>query len=201
MKFLVKKGIKFWSDGFLARAAGAPSLASLGAAQVWLPQHQPVQLFHLIHYRVNLETCDLLRHFDDNFGDNFWCQFVMTIFDDKFWWQFLMTIFDDNFLLQFLMTIFDANFWWQLLMTIFDGNFMMTIFYDNFFMKFFMTIFWWQYLMTLRQFLTIGKTVLETWHLRHWLQFWQLRTWIQSIILTWQLIVTLDSIRNSCDVF
>ena len=44
--------------------------------------------------------------------------------------------------------------------------------------------------------LTIGKTVLETWHLRHWLQFWQLRTWIQTIILTWQLIVTLDSIRN-----
>ena len=49
--------------------------------------------------------------------------------------------------------------------------------------------------------LTIGKTVLETWHLRHWLQFWQLRTWIQTIILTWQLIVTLDSIRNSCDVY
>ena len=49
--------------------------------------------------------------------------------------------------------------------------------------------------------LTIGKTVLETWHLRHWLQFWQLKTWIQTIILTWQLIVTLDSIRNSCDVF
>ena len=52
----------------------------------------------------------------------------------------------------------------------------------------------------LRQFLTIGKTVLETWHLRHWLQFWQLRTWIQTIILTWQLIATLDSILNSCDV-
>ena len=51
-----------------------------------------------------------------------------------------------------------------------------------------------------RQFLTIGKTVLETWQLRHWLQFWQLRTWIQTIILTWQLTVTLDSIRNSCDV-
>ena len=49
--------------------------------------------------------------------------------------------------------------------------------------------------------LTIGKTVLETWHLRHWLQFWQLRTWIQTIILTWQLIVTLDSIRSSCDDF
>ena len=49
--------------------------------------------------------------------------------------------------------------------------------------------------------LTIGKTVLETWHLRHWLQFWQLRTWIQTIILTWQLIVTLDSIHNSCDVW
>ena len=33
------------------------------------------------------------------------------------------------------------------------------------------------------------------------LQFWQLRTWIQTIILTWQLILTLDSIRNSCDVY
>ena len=55
-------------------------------------------------------------------------------------------------------------------------------------------------LIILRQILTIGKTVLETWHLRHWLQFWRLRTWIQSIIVTWQLIVTLDSIRNSCDV-
>ena len=40
----------------------------------------------------------------------------------------------------------------------------------------------------------------DLWHLRHWLQFWQLRTWIQTIIVTWQLIVTLDSIRNSCDV-
>ena len=55
-------------------------------------------------------------------------------------------------------------------------------------------------LIILRQILTIEKTVLETWHLRHWLQFWRLRTWIQSIIVTWQLIVTLDSIRNSCDV-
>ena len=33
-----------------------------------------------------------------------------------------------------------------------------------------------------------------------WRQFWHLRTWIQTIIVTWQLIVTLDSIRNSCDV-
>ena len=28
---------------------------------------------------------------------------------DNFWWQFLMTIFDDNFWWQFLM----KNFWWQ----------------------------------------------------------------------------------------
>ena len=41
----------------------------------------------------------------------------------------------------------------------------------------------------------------DLWHLRHWLQFWQLRTWIMTIFVTWQLIVTLDSIRNSCDVF
>ena len=64
---------------------------------------------------------------------------------------------------------------------------------------------WWQFCFIFYphfwpSFLTIWKTVLETWHLRHWLQFWQLRTWIQTIIFTWQLIVTLDSIRNSCDV-
>ena len=55
-------------------------------------------------------------------------------------------------------------------------------------------------LIILRQILTIWRTVWETWHLRHRLQFWRLRTWIQSIIVTWQLIVTLDSIHNSCDV-
>ena len=63
----------------------------------------------------------------------------------------------------------------------------------------FLTLIFYPYF--LPSFLTIWKTVLETWHLRHWLQFWQLRTWIQTIILTWQLIVTLDSIRNSCDVY
>ena len=55
-------------------------------------------------------------------------------------------------------------------------------------------------LIILRQILTIWKTVWETWHLRHRLQFWRLRAWIQSIIVNWQLIVTLDSIHNSCDV-
>ena len=40
----------------------------------------------------------------------------------------------------------------------------------------------------------------DLWHLRHWLQFWQLRTRIQTIFVTWQLRVTLDSICNSCDV-
>ena len=77
---------------------------------------------------------------------------------------------------QFFITISDGNFWWQFLTILNSLN--------NF-----------------GQFFAIGKAVPETWHLRHWLQFWQLRTWIQSIILTWQLIVTLDSIRNSCDVF
>ena len=42
--------------------------------------------------------------------------------NDNFWWQFLMTIFDDNFWWQFLMTICDDNFWWQFLITISDGN-------------------------------------------------------------------------------
>ena len=40
----------------------------------------------------------------------------------------------------------------------------------------------------------------DLWYLRHWSQFWQLKTWIQTIIVIWHLIVTLDSIRNSCDV-
>ena len=36
--------------------------------------------------------------------------------------------------------------------------------------------------------------------LRHWLQFnWEPE--FMTIFVTWQLIVTLDSIRNSCDVF
>ena len=41
----------------------------------------------------------------------------------------------------------------------------------------------------------------DLWDLRHWLQFGQLRTWFMTIFVTWQLRVTLDSIRNSCDVF
>ena len=42
------------------------------------------------------------------------------------------------------------------------------------------------------------KTFAMLWHLRHWLQYWQLRTWIYDNL--WHLIVTLDSIHNSCDV-
>ena len=101
------------------------------------------------HYRVNLETCDLWDIYD-----NFWWQFLMTIFDDNFLWQFFMTFFNDNFWWQFwwqfLMTIFDGNFWWQFLKTIFDDNFdanfwwpfFMTIFYDQFFITIFDDNFW-----------------------------------------------------------
>ena len=89
--------------------------------------------------------------------------------------SFLTLIFDPHFWPSFLTLTFDPHFWSSFLTLIFDPHFSPS-------------------------FLTIWKTVLETWHLRHWLQFWQLRTWIQTIILTWQLIVTLDSIRNSCDV-
>ena len=39
------------------------------------------------------------------------------------------------------------------------------------------------------------------WHLRRWLQYWQLRTWINDNLCTWQLIVTLDTIHNSCNVY
>ena len=39
----------------------------------------------------------------------------------------------------------------------------------------------------------------DLWHLRYWLQYWEPR--FMTIFVTWELIVTLDSIRNSCDVF
>jgi len=136
-------------------------------------------LLHILpfrHFMSVMRRHDLMTIFDDNF----WWQFLMTIFYYNFWWQFLMT---------FLMTFFDDIFWWQFLMTIFDNFWQFLTILDNF----------WT-ILTILTIETIGKTVLETWHLRHWLQFWQLRTWIQTIILTWQLIVTLDSIRNSCDV-
>ena len=91
-------------------------------------------------------------------------------------------------LLHLIRQIFVPHFWPLFLTLIFNPHFLSSFFTLIFHPHF------------LPSFLTIGKTVLETWHLRHWLQFWQLRTWIQTIILTWQLIVTLDSIRNSCDV-
>ena len=113
------------------------------------------------------------------FVDNFWWQFLMTIFDDYsddfFLWQFLMTSFGDNFWWQFLMTIFDDNFWWQFLMTI-----LMTFFDDNF---------WWQVLMTL----------FDIWDTDYNTDNWE--PGFMTIFVTWQLIVTLDSIRNSCNVF
>ena len=55
----------------------------------WLTHSLTVLFFW--RYRVIPETCDLWDIFD-----NFWWQFLITIFDDNFWWQFLMTIFDDN---------------------------------------------------------------------------------------------------------
>ena len=92
-------------------------------------------------------------------------------------------------LLHLIRQIFVPHFWPLFLTLIFNPHFL-----SSFFTLIFRPHF-------LPSFLTIGKTVLETWHLRHWLHFWQLRTWIQTIILIWQCIVTLDSIRNSCDVF
>ena len=56
--------------------------------------------------------------FDDNFDENFWWKFFMTILI-----TILMKIFDENFWWKYFLTIFDDNFWWQFLMTIFDDNF------------------------------------------------------------------------------
>ena len=41
----------------------------------------------------------------------------------------------------------------------------------------------------------------DLWHLRHWLHSDNWEPEFMTIIVIWQLIVTLDSIRNSCDVF
>ena len=42
----------------------------------------------------------------------------------------------------------------------------------------------------------------DLWQLRHWLQFWQLRTWIHDNLCYLTIKrVTLDSIRNSCNIF
>ena len=50
--------------------------------------------------------------------------------------------------------------------------------------------------------LAIEKTILETcdiWHTDYNFDNWEPE--FMTIFVTWQLIVTLDSIRNSCDVF
>ena len=94
--------------------------------------------------------------FDDNFDDNFWWQFLMTILDDNFWWQFLLTIFYYNFRWRFSMMIFDDNFWWQFLVAI-----LMKIFVGNFLGTYFQPV------------------TCDIWH---WLeiQYWQLRTWFHD---------------------
>ena len=86
------------------------------------------------------------------------------------------TFFDDNFWWQFLMTIFDGNFWWQFLMTIFDDNF------------------WWLLLMIF--FCTYFRLVTcDIWDTYYNADYWE--PGFMTIFVTWHLIVTLDSIRNS----
>ena len=90
----------------------------------------------------------------------------------------LIRLVDDNLLWQFfmtiLMTIFDDNFRWQFL-----WQFLMTIL---------MTIFW-----TYFQFVTC-----DIWDTDYNTDNWE--SGFMTIFVNWQLIVTLDSIRNSCDV-
>ena len=75
------------------------------------------------------------------------------------------------------MTIFYENIWWQFLMTIFD---------DNFWWQF-LWHFWWQFFMTC-----------DIWDTDYITDNW--KPGFMTIFVNWQLIVTLDSIRNSCDV-
>ena len=60
---------------------------------------------------------------------------------------------------------------------------------------------WRQLLLPFKMILTIEKTILETsdiWGIEN-SDNWEPE--FMTIFVTWQLIVTLDSIRNSCDVF
>ena len=78
---------------------------------------------------------------------------------------------------------FDQTCWWQFLMTI-----SMTTFDDNF---------WWQFLMTI--FLDLFQLVTcDIWDTDYNTDNWE--PGFMTIFVTWQLIVTLDNICNSCDV-
>ena len=109
-----------------------------------------------------------------------------------------------------MLTIFD-NFdyveqSWQFLtiLTIFDNlnNFLQFWQFWPFFLQFwqFLTIFTIQTIAL--AILTIEKTILETcdiWDTDYNSDNWEPE--FMTIFVTWQLIVTLDSIRNSCDVW
>ena len=127
---------------------------------------------------------------------------MLTIFDnfDHFQqsWQFLT-----------ILTIFDNlnNFWqiWQILtiLTIF------TIFYNFNNFNIFYNVDNWRQLTTIFTIqtiafaiLTIEKTILETcdiWDTDYNSDNWEPE--FMTIFVIWQLIVTLDCIRNSCDVW
>ena len=110
----------------------------------------------------------------DNFGHFQQSWQFLTIFNNlKICWQFLTIL-----AILTILTFFYLQFWQFLTI---DNNFDNS---DNCFCHF-----------------DIWKdNPGDLWHLRHWLQFWQLRTWIHDNFVTWQLRVTLDSIRHSCDV-
>ena len=101
----------------------------------------------------------------------------MTILDN--FWQFL-TIFDNFW--QFFFTILT-------IVDNFDNSDKREFYFDNLDNSFF-------------SILTIEKTILETCDI--WDTDYNSANWepeFMTIFVTWQLIVTLDSIRNFCDVF
>ena len=77
-----------------------------------------------------------------------------------------------------------SDIWSDLLMSILM-TILMTIFDDNF---------WWQFFWTYFQLVTC-----DIWDTDYNTDNWE--TGFMTIFVTWQLIVTLDSIRNSCDVY
>ena len=83
----------------------------------------------------------------------------------------------------FFITIFYDNFWWP---------FLMTIFYYNF---------WWQFLMIFLMTILVIIVIIGICDI--WDTYYNIDNWepgFMTIIGTWHFFVTLDSIRNSCNV-
>ena len=137
-----------------------------------LPSYQPTYLPTTLQNTLQELVCQWHFHFSciwavvlfytfDKYRRNCpWSnRFLSIIFDPHFWPSLLTLTFDPHFWPSFLTLIFGPHFW---------PSFLTHIFYPYFWPSFFILI---SHPHFSPSFLTIGKTVLETWHLRHWLHY------------------------------